>query len=131
MCFLRSVSLGAACLVLAGCAPSRPQPARAPVRGAVTLDGKPLAEGTIYFKTEATGRFDAVPIAEGRFVGPAEPGTLFVQITAYEKLTEPAPGAPPPLPENLIPRRYNVQSTLSAEVSLAGPNEFTFDLRSR
>ncbi len=50
---------------------------------------------------------------------------------AHEKLNEPTPGAPPPLPANLIPLRYNVQSTLSAEVSLEGPNEFTFDLRSR
>jgi len=43
-------------LVLAGCARStRNEPSRYPVTGKVTLDGTPLSEGTVYFRTASLG----------------------------------------------------------------------------
>ena len=39
-------------------------PLKAPVSGSVTLDGKPLDEGTIYFKTVQQGSVDRMDIKE-------------------------------------------------------------------
>jgi hypothetical protein len=50
--------LAAACLLLsaaAGCAPSGRQVTWVQIRGAVTCDGKPVAEGTVQFHDAKTG----------------------------------------------------------------------------
>ncbi len=38
---------------------------------------------------------------------------------------------PPAAPKDLVPRKYNVQSILKAEVKADGKNAYTFDLRSK
>jgi hypothetical protein len=136
---LRFVLLLSVCLTLNGCGPWRKaEPERVPVSGTVTLDGKPLADGLIYFKTIALGTIDSINVANSRFHGKAEPGERRVEISAYEHgTTRPAHGdsmipmSSQTRGRNVIPSRYNIESVLSANVTRDGPNEFTFSLKSK
>jgi hypothetical protein len=107
-----------------------------PVSGSVTLDGEPLADGEINFLTPQEGTLDIVHITNGKFQGQAKAGSRRVEIKAFreEKPAEQGelsmPGADEPTRINYIPSRYNTESTLTAEVTEAGPNEFTFELKS-
>ncbi len=134
MRLLNMLALGILCLLLAGChqASGLPEPQRFPVRGTVTLDGKPLASGVIYFKTVQTGALDNAEIKDGQFEGKAQVGDRRVEICSYETLP---PKADDPMAtaiqRNTIPPKYNLESTLTAKVTQEGPNEFRFELSSR
>jgi hypothetical protein len=113
-----------ACL---GCGRSGPQPI--PVRGTVNCDGEPLAEGTISFRTVATGTIDTLPVKNGRFEGQAVEGeNRRVEVNAYRKMVVGTGAMSGEVQENTIARRYNLDSTLTATVSRAGANEFKFDV---
>ena len=106
-----------------GCA--KPGPKVYPVSGSVTLDGQPLSEGTVYFKTIATGEIDALPVKAGQFAGKAAEGNRRVEVVAYRSI--PVAGQMGgEVQESLIARRFNIDSTLTAEVTAAGPNTFEF-----
>lgn len=119
------------CTALSGCSKGRPEPKRVPVTGTVTLDGKPMAEGTIYFKTIGLGSVDRMDIKEGKFEGMAEVGQRRVEINQIKS----GPPIRTPLGDlpnvtNKIPSKYNTQSTLTATVTDEGPNEFKFEATS-
>jgi len=126
------------CFAPCGCQPSSPHKEETyPVSGTVTLDGEPLAEGDIHFITKETASLDVLPIQGGRFEGQAKAGKRRVEIKAYrtEKPAETSgqptmPGADQPTRVNYIPARYNTESTLTADVTETGPNQFTFELES-
>jgi hypothetical protein len=136
---LRSVVLAAVGLAVAiGCGHHGPR--RVPIEGTVTLDAKPLAEGEIRFRSLSADTTVIVPakIADGRFTVPEAggpmPGKYRVEIEVAQKTGRKVPH--PMLPERLIdemteslPTKYNYQSTLTAEVTAAGPNRFEFPLR--
>jgi hypothetical protein len=136
---MRSMLLVMVALAVGGCGPKgRGEPDRFPVSGTVALDGKPLAEGLIYFKTIAAGSIDSAEIKGGRFHTKAEAGERRVEISAYEHGTVRPAGADPMIPinsqtrgRNLLPPRYNLESTLTANVTSDGPNTFTFELKSK
>ncbi len=115
-----------------GCRPASPTKTTCPVRGTVTLDGKPLTQGEIYFKTDATGELDVFPIQQGRFAGQAAKGRRRVEIFAYrETQVVPMPGmAPETTRENYLPTQYNFNSSLTANLLADGPNELNFAVTS-
>lgn len=113
-----------------GCTPTSPEPTRIPVSGTVTLDGKPLAKGMIYFKTVAAGSIDSVDVIDGKYAGQAEAGVRRVEIIAYKPATGGTPGMGGS-EVNYIPAKYNVDSKLTAEVTASGPNDFPFDITSK
>lgn len=122
----------AACLVAAGCGPTDP---RVKVEGSVTLDGQPLAEGQVIFVPDDRARgAEGAAIAAGRFVIRVHPGSHRVEIVSILREDRPVPAGG--LPEqgitfrNLVPSRYNEQSTLTADVTPAGPNRADFALTS-
>ena len=120
------------CLVSCGCGRSVAEK-KYPLSGTVTLDGEPLAEAEIYLLTKETGDVDSVSVRNGTFEGEAKPGNRRVEIRAYREgePVAPMPGAEPePSRVNYIPARYNAESTLTAEVTPEGPNQFTFELTS-
>ncbi len=133
-----------ACLILAGC--SGPEDLeRVAVEGNVTLDGAPLAKGTIRFVPQrpAYGPRVGGPIVDGRYkierAGGPVVGTMCVEIWPDESdmlryaLTHPAKRSKRSDAEFLadqIPARYNDQSTLVVETTVEGPNEFDFELTS-
>jgi hypothetical protein len=133
VCDLRViVAWFAACSLLCGCdSGKRAEPARFPVSGSVTIDGKPLAQGVVYFKTVATGAIDSADVIDGKFQGKAEQGERRVEVCSYEKV--PAKADDPmsqDIQKNTIPARYNTDSQLTAKVTPNGPNEFEFKVES-
>ncbi len=116
-----------------GCLPVSPTKTTCPVHGTVTLDGKPLMEGEIYFKTNATGELDVLPIQQGQFAGQAAKGHRRVEIFAYrETQVVPMPGmAPETTRENYLPPQYNFNSSLTANLLADEPNELHFALTSK
>jgi len=120
--------------ILAGCAPATPVPV--PVHGKVTLDGTLLAEGQIAFITPGQVP-EFIDIRGGTYEGSVKWGPRRVEIAAYRPYQ-----IPPEIPksmhgmmeggkENYLPDRYHSNSTLTAEVSPNGPNEFNFELTSK
>jgi hypothetical protein len=110
------------------------------VEGNVVFDSQPLAEGTIQFQPDASIQGPAVPggasITGGTYrISPAEglvPGRYKVMIfahTATRDEASAAPGARTGPPPELIPAKYNVATTLTAEVVKDKPNIIDFDLK--
>jgi hypothetical protein len=122
----------------AGCGPSADNLNRQAVAGTITLDGKPLAEGTIHFvpsSTEATTEVSEV-IKDGKYSfskysGPV-PGPYKVQISAPEAqpFTPPAGKSPGefliPVAKQNVPEKYNVKTILTATIKPdhSGPLDF-------
>ncbi len=141
------VSASVVCLVLCGCGGGKAEAKKYPVSGTVNLDGKPLPDGMIFFKTPDVGAIDPIPIKDGQFQGQAQAGKRRVEIAAYREgktptmyAKSPPPAGPDgkPIPgmdatqrENYLPARYNTLSKLSEEVKPEGPNQFKFDLQSK
>ncbi|MCZ2340549.1 MAG: hypothetical protein LC104_01980 [Bacteroidales bacterium] len=108
-----------------------------PVTGLVTVNGKPLASGSVTFVSTSGG-----PPATGE-IGPdgrytlttekpndgAAPGKYTVMIIALPDMTNRAPEDRNPLPAPLVPEKYLSTSTsgLTAEVK-AGENSIDFPL---
>jgi len=76
----------------------------------------------------------SAPIADGKFtIERAKgllPGSYKVQVYGADltAATDAPPGLEPPPPKETIPRRYNIDSKLTAEVKEDGPNTFEFQL---
>jgi hypothetical protein len=107
----------------------------------VTLDGRPLDHGTIQFLPSASQGSTAAEaeIRDGAYSVPRARG---LATGKYRVIISSAPaGAAPPAPvgtlpgasgppaKDLIPPRYNAESTLTAEVQEEGPNEFSYALK--
>ena len=121
----------------------------APVAGTVTVDGKPVEQGTIMF--EKTGARSATgQIRDGKIVdvttydvndgAPIGSHRVAVFVTGAAKTAvNDNPGQVQKFDPNymgggsLIPSRYNdpAKSTLTADVKDGGPNEFKFELSSK
>jgi hypothetical protein len=134
---IAACSCAALSLLVAGCSrPGRTEPPRHPVSGTVTLDGAPLEDGAILFLSPALGLIDRVSIHEGRFQGVAAAGKRRVEFSVVREMPftgMPMPGIPAPktVPKQILPPRYHADSTLAADVVPGGPNEFSFDLKSK
>ncbi|WP_435021212.1 carboxypeptidase-like regulatory domain-containing protein [Tundrisphaera sp. TA3] len=128
---------------------------RESVAGTVTLDGKPLESGTIRFLPSdpaATQTTADAPISGGKYAIPASqglaPGSYLVSISSPVPGEDPTakkrPAAKPeesgtgaidapvePPMHDQIPRKYNINSTLKADVVKGQPNAFPFELTSK
>lgn len=121
-------------VVVAGCGSGGPPRLR--VVGAVTLDGQPLADGAISFMPTGKGVAAGATIAGGRYVvegarGPT-PGEYRVEIRASapsgKQVKDSFGQASIAEMESIIPDRYNDKTTLRAEITASGPNQFDFSL---
>lgn len=130
---MRWCCLSFVALSFLGCGPREPVPV--PVHGSVTVDGKPLAEGKIFFIF--LGKVpEILDIRDGRFEGKVLPGERRVEIAAYRPYQIP-PDVPQSMhalmeggKENFLPLRYHRNSILKAEVKDAEENAFRFELTS-
>jgi hypothetical protein len=98
---------------------------RYPVQVTVTLDGKPLADGRIEFLPVDGRAHGAAPIKDGQARFESVAGKCRVEIVAFHQFGRMRE------PENYLPKRYNENSQLSAEVSPGGENTFTFKVTSK
>lgn len=122
------------CALLAGC--SGGEAKRYAVSGEVTFRDRPLETGGITFlpENESTGASGGAAIKDGRYEIPAKnglpAGRYKVMITSADAKAPPDPDALPgpagPLPRDRIKPKYNVQTTLTAEVKADGKNTFDF-----
>lgn len=133
---LRMIALATALLLLGSCVGC----GRQTVEGKVTLDGRPLEQGYITFrpKPDTEGPGAGAPIEQGDFLieGLDDPldGSYRVEITAKGKTgqtTVDGTGRRREAEGQILPARYNTQSTLEAEVKPGQRNEFTFPLVSK
>ncbi|SIO23163.1 hypothetical protein SAMN05444166_3128 [Singulisphaera sp. GP187] len=130
-----SVALGLALLIasVAGCGGSSADGfSRFPVEGTVTLDGKPLNTGTISFNALQQGASASGPIADGAFrladADGLSPGPYRVEIYSLQPTGKKVPHADDPgmlvdATVNVVPKSYNINSVLKAEIPSGGPKE--------
>jgi hypothetical protein len=125
---------------VAGCGRKADGIDRQAVSGEVTLDGKPLADGSITFSPTGDGPSAGGTITGGRYAiaqaeGPA-PGSYKVVIQAMQPTGKKLPDSDHPgktVDEmtNVVPEAYNARTELTAEVKKGGPNTFNFPLSSK
>jgi hypothetical protein len=130
LAFLLGVSL------MAGCA-GDPN-ARQAVSGMVFLNGQPLDQGRIFFAPVDKGSSESgATIENGKYSIPSDlglvPGTYKVSIFSYDRkgatvASDDIPGEPGKTFKERIAAKYNVQSTLKAEVAASGSNSFDFNV---
>lgn len=125
--FLTIALLGA---VSVGCQPSN----MATISGKVTLDGKPIENGTISFiPADGNSSSAGERITNGEYKLTLPPGTKKVEIMASAVVGQRAAyggqGDSPKVDvmRSIIPERYNVQSELTIEVE-AGSGQHDFEL---
>lgn len=125
-------------LGLAGCG-SKPPFETAKVTGSVTLDGKPVSEGSVVFNPPrgwpASGELDAqghftlstYEDQDGAIVGPHEIAVIALSGPPPSEDVERMPPAPA---KWLMPERYGNRATsgLRYEVKAGEPNEVTLEL---
>ena len=130
--------------VLAGCSSSDGLP-RERVSGKVTLDGKPLAVGSIQFVPVSVGDAKNPALAAGATITDGAfdisrdsgltPNSYSVSITSAAGggagVANEPPGPAPAAAKEAIPEKYNKSSTLIKEVKAKSENNFTFELTSK
>lgn len=135
-------ALLAAIVLIAGC--SQPIPEGRPLTGNVSFDGKPLASGYITFEPQSGQQTQAgAEITAGKYQTQAQkfiaPGRYAVAIVGGAEMppSDISPGTPEfeaaaaKLKDKVVPKKYNVNSTLVAEVTAEGDNVFDFALTSK
>lgn len=134
--FCRSTVVLVLVVLISGCGQSTGD--RLGLSGTVRFQGAPLQSGTIEFASADAKQLTGSTIKDGKYSVPAAqglpPGKYTVRISASQE--EGATPTGPPGPESmtqqaksLIPPQYNVDSTLTAEVTEGGDNVFDFDLK--
>jgi hypothetical protein len=120
----------------------------APVSGTITLDGKPLPNAAVNFQPKASGGnlnpgpgSVAMTDANGHYqltvVGTNQKGAVVgkhrVEIAAYvrDKVTDPKSDRREQPAKNLVPVKYNDQTTLEYDVPRGGTDQANFELKSR
>jgi hypothetical protein len=118
------------CLLLASCGKKGPKAVK--VAGTVTLDGQPLAEGSLILEGDEKTPPVVLPITAGAFDGEATLGKKMVGVMAY-KMVKPPPTSTETgdVKQNYIPERFNEKSTMTAEVTQAGISPNKFDVQSK
>jgi hypothetical protein len=128
--------------IASGCGPGNPLGRKA-VSGTVTLNGAPLAAGSIMFEPQGSqGALGGAPITDGKFTiatqGGLPPGTYIVRISAAAKGKAVAEGPPAsgggmrgPDPPELIPAEWNAKSQHTITVEEKGDNTFDFPIKTK
>lgn len=114
---------------LSGCGNSEPK--LVSVNGTVTLDGVPLADGFMYFKTIETGSMERLEIKGGDFNGKALPGLRRVEIISNVPKKVVIDGKTIEVPDNIIHPSFNIDSKLTTQVVADGVNTFKFEVKKK
>ncbi len=134
-CRVFGVLLFVASLSLSGCGSSKPPLPRASVSGAVSINGQPASNLLIAFVPQGSvkGPRSSALVTDGKYslderTGPLV-GPMRVEITTALEDDEPRDGKVKPFTPERIPAQYNLNSQLSAPITVDGPNKFDFSLQ--
>ncbi|MFO0819224.1 MAG: hypothetical protein U1A77_14855 [Pirellulales bacterium] len=131
---LSVVTLALAVVVFGvGCGPKDPVgPKLVPVKGTVTLDGKPMESGDVIFTAPGNAHTSSFEVKGGAYAGQAAPGENKVAVMSYKQGEAVQMGDQKFGGEkvNFIPAKFNHQTTLTAKVAEGGANEFNFEVTS-
>jgi hypothetical protein len=118
--------------LLVGCGGAS-TPKTVDVKGKVSLDGAPMPSGQVSFDPVDGTPPATINVTGGSFAGKASAGKRTVRISSYKKMPQKAtgPGAEAESEQNIIPAKYNSESTQTVEVKDPGPNEFEFKVTSK
>ena len=115
---------------LTACSGGESLPELATVTGTVSLDGNPLPAANVLFQPQQGKTAFAMTDENGKFelmynqdVTGATPGNYTVKISKEKNPEEPG--------NELLPAKYNEQTTLTADVKADQENDFQFDLKTR
>jgi hypothetical protein len=97
------------------------------VTGTVSWNAEPVSRGYITFFSAPLVPAGGGPIEDGQFKFLSKPGKVSVQVTASRE-GKYDPGEKAIAREQYIPPKYNRDTTLTADVTLEGQNEFEFAL---
>ena len=101
------------------------------VSGTVSLDGRPLEEGDVYFYAlDPNISADAGKIKAGQFAFRTKAGKKRVEIRASRVVPGKQTPMGGPMRVEFLPARYNAQTTITAEVLAKGENRVDFALES-
>jgi hypothetical protein len=114
-----------------GCGTESSGPDTYPVTGTVTLDGTPLATGSIVFDpVNGTGQGCAGTITDGQYEMESCAGNMRVSITSTTQTGE-VDEYGESVHKSVLPRdKYDLNSKLTADVTADGANTFNFELTS-
>jgi hypothetical protein len=121
-------------IVLAGC--GKAGPAKGKVTGSITVDNQPVTDGDVVFESLSGGGVpESIKIVGGAYEGFVTAGKHKVKIFGYKNM-DVMPGNTPGADAggnrtNIVPAKYNQESTEVREVTTAGPNKFDFSLSSK
>ena len=102
-----------------------------PVAGTVTLDGQPLAQGSIVFDSaDRKGAAAGCGIKNGAFKGTCPVGAKIVRISASKETGEKDEYGSV-VSVSLIPDAYNESSTLKADIAAKDNSGLKFELLSK
>jgi hypothetical protein len=134
-------------LVASGCGGEADTRPRQAVTGEVLLDGQPMVAGQVMFdpRSRSDGVGTQAKISDGKFsIGSSEgptPGSYGVRIYAgitaspetvtRKKLGDTKREIDTPQIKEPISKRFNTDTTLTAEVKAGGPNSFKFEIDSK
>jgi hypothetical protein len=129
----RTVAMVLLMVLLLGCDSGKPTYPSARLEGSVTLDGKPIAQGSLQFMPQDVGQVPstAAPIVDGKYVADAVPrGKLRVLLSATKETGKIIKEYSSSRPEvvNLIPEKY--RAGIPINVTGDNPNQ-DFPLKSR
>ena len=102
---------------------------RVPADGTVTWNGEPVEAGYIVFTpVDPTVTPEATQIHQGAFTLRLLPGDKRVEIFADRAVGEPDPTMHIQRKEQYIPRRYNEETELTAQIRADSENQLQFNL---
>ena len=114
--------------ILCGCGDAGPQTYE--VSGDVSVDNQPLEEGYITFNpTQPDDPAAAGPITKGKYKFKVTPGSKKVEITANRRLEGKKDALGMQMTEQYLPKKYNQQSELKAEITEGENSAVDFDLK--
>ena len=120
-------------LLISGCGTG--EPPTYPVKGKVTLDGKPIEKGLIRFSPTGSASPAGAEIKAGQYSLKAPPGESKVEITSTivvgQRKAYNTPDSPMvDITKEAVPDQFNAKTTLKFEVK-AGENSKDFDVTSK
>ncbi len=99
----------------------------AEVQGAVSWDGKPLADGVVRFvHLDGKGATSSATVTAGAFQAKLPPGSFRVEfsspkVTGRRKMYDTPESPVVEIVDELIPPKYNIRSELTLEVPMSEP----------